>query len=184
MGVEPDVGSVTLVRWPQQDDLRRRLQQFARPRLLVIDPGTPVPTVVDRLEDWAFAGAGSEELRLRAEALAARAQLPSADRPYFDDSNLLRFNAKWAALSPAEERVARLLLARFEECVTRDELASDHDGPGPGSLNSTIKRLRRRVTPLGLAVNTVHGRGYVLARSCFSPPTLRLPVEPNRKEDP
>ncbi|HEV8297355.1 MAG TPA: winged helix-turn-helix domain-containing protein, partial [Acidimicrobiales bacterium] len=79
---------------------------------------------------------------------------------------LLRYDGKWVALSPVQARVISVLISRFRGSVTSyDELraaAWDTAAPSPGALTAIIKRLRRRIRPLGLDVLTVRLRGYVL----------------------
>jgi DNA-binding response OmpR family regulator len=104
------------------------------------------------------------------EALIAAAYSPSSfegiDAPVLDEDGLLRFGGRWVALTPVQARVAALLLDRFGATVTtHEELrvaawgASDRS---PQALTTLVKRLRRRVEPLGLDVRTVRLRGYVL----------------------
>jgi two-component system response regulator MprA len=72
----------------------------------------------------------------------------------------------WVALPPIEQR----LLARLADdagCVVRRaalEAATWPDGrpAHPRALDGVVKRLRRRLRPLGLAIHTVAGRGLLL----------------------
>jgi hypothetical protein len=168
--VEGLTAGVAVLPWPDGEERRQLLHRLRRPRLLLIAPGQAIPIIVDRLEDWAFTTAASTELEVRVEALAARARLPVDARPYFDESDLLRFDGRWVAVPPAEYRILRLLVDRFEECVPRLALEAHALTPGACSLNSTVKRLRDRLAPLGLTIGTVHGRGYALGRRPFDAP--------------
>jgi DNA-binding winged helix-turn-helix (wHTH) protein len=88
------------------------------------------------------------------------------DAPILDDDGLLRFGGRWVALTPVQSRVVTLLLDRFGETVTTyDELRTAAWGAttrSPQALATLVKRLRRRIEPIGLDVLTVRLRGYVL----------------------
>jgi DNA-binding winged helix-turn-helix (wHTH) protein len=88
------------------------------------------------------------------------------DAPVLDEDGLLRFGGRWVALSPAQASVVTLLLARFGGGVTtHEELRATAWGTKPHSphaLTTLVKRLRRRIEPLGLDVLSVRLRGYVL----------------------
>jgi len=64
---------VALVRWPEDDATRRRLQAARMPRLLVVAPGEPPPVAADDLEDWIRLPLDEEEYRVRVTTLQARA---------------------------------------------------------------------------------------------------------------
>jgi DNA-binding winged helix-turn-helix (wHTH) protein len=65
-----------------------------------------------------------------------------------------------------QARVVALLLDRFGDTVTTyDELRAAAWGAtvrSPQALATLVKRLRRRIEPIGLDVLTVRLRGYVL----------------------
>jgi DNA-binding winged helix-turn-helix (wHTH) protein len=89
-----------------------------------------------------------------------------ADAPVIDDDGLLRFGGRWVALSPVQTRVAGVLLDRFDDGVaTYDELrvaAWGTTSRSPHALATLVKRLRRRIDPIGLGVITVRRHGYQL----------------------
>ena len=69
-------------------------------------------------------------------------------------------------LPPLEARLMAVLLDDFGQGVpTGDLLAGGWGGarPGTGALRVHILRLRRRIAPLGLAIHTLPGRGYLLS---------------------
>jgi len=165
------VPAVAVLHWPSEASLRAHLQRLGRPRLLLIEPTGPVPSLVDRYEDWVLATADDHEVELRIDALARRLAGAPDELPTLEDGDLLRFEGGWVALSPTETKVVRVLLDRFDRCVTRATLeALVGAAPGSSSLNSVVKRLRTRISPLGLTVNNVHGRGYVLSNRSFDRP--------------
>lgn len=166
---------VALVRWPAEESVRRFLAAASRPRLLLVDRGAPVPVADDGLEDWVFSSADAEEVRLRCEALAQRAAAGRPGRPQLDDGGLLWHEGRWVSLSPSEERLARALLERYERCVSREVLVAAGGCIGHCSLNSSIKRLRARVAVVGLAISTVHGKGYALSSQPLLPPVVAGP---------
>jgi two-component system, OmpR family, response regulator len=87
---------------------------------------------------------------------------------WLDEDGLLHAGAEWVALSDTEWRLVALMLDHRDHLVTRHELA---EAAWPGrivqdtTLNVTMKRVRRRLAPLGLTVTTVRGRGFVLSAS-------------------
>ena len=160
--------TVVSVRWPSETARRDELARLDQPRLLVLDDGALPPEDLDPFEDWVLGTTDPHEVELRAEVLARRAERSRRPRPALGDDDILRFGGAWVALSPRERRVTGLLVDHFESCVSRAALArADGDEAGRASLNSVIKRLRLRLAPLGLTVNNVHGRGYVLADRAF-----------------
>ena len=106
----------------------------------------------------------------RADDLIASAFTPAnfddMNAPVLDEDALLRFSGRWVALSPVQARIVSVLLERFDErVVTHDELRTAAWGVAPRSpyaLATLVKRLRRRIEPIGLDVLTVRSRGYVL----------------------
>jgi len=86
--------------------------------------------------------------------------------PEIDEYGLLRYGGAWVALSPKEEPVVRALLVGWPRVVSRQQLlATGWPGRAPGTttaLDKVIGRLRRRLTPLGLAIDTVRSRGLIL----------------------
>ena len=88
------------------------------------------------------------------------------DRPWLDPDGLLRHRDRWVAVSPNEEAVLRPLLDRWGQLVSRTSLAASvwPDATASSrSLNTLVARLRKRVGPLGLTIETIRARGFVLA---------------------
>ena len=156
---------VVLVRWPVETDRRATLAVLGAPRLLLVEHGTALPTVVDSLEDWIWVPADEAEVQARLATLSARANNASARLPTLDEAGVLRHGGSWTSLPPVESRLAAALLNRYDAVVSRQTLAIaawPHGQPGRNALDVHMLRLRRRVEPIGLAIKTVRSRGYLL----------------------
>ncbi len=159
---------VALVRWPREAERRDRLRQAGAPRLLLVDDGHPAPVTGDCLEDWVRVRAPQEDVQVRLAALAARHHVHAGQVPELDADGVLRFAAGWVALPPVEARLTAALLERFGAVVSRAALARagwPQGAPGRNALDVHVVRLRRRLTPVGLAIRTVRSRGYLLEAS-------------------
>ncbi len=158
---------VVLVRWPVEVLRRDRLAAEGLPRLLLVEDCAEPPTGVDPLEDWVRVPASEIDVEVRMATLAARAR--SAAAPQLDADGVLRFGSLWVSLPPVEARLTRALLERFGAVVSRENLsrAGWPDGaPGRNALDVHVLRLRRRLTPVRLAIRTVRSRGYLLEGRC------------------
>jgi DNA-binding response OmpR family regulator len=159
---------VVLVRWPSDDATRERLREAGVPRVLLVEGGAPPPSISDELEDWIRVPADEVDLHARVDALERRARARQPDLPDLDDDGVLRFNGGWVPLPPVEARLTAALIDRCGAVVSRDALgrAGWPDGaPGRNALDVHVLRLRRRLSPLGLAIRTVRSRGYLLERA-------------------
>jgi DNA-binding response OmpR family regulator len=159
---------VVLVRWPSDELARARLREDRVPRVLLVEGGAPPPAVVDELEDWIRVPADEVDLHARVDALERRARAGGGDPPSLDEHGVLRCGGGWVPLPPVEARLTAALLERAGAVVSRDALgrAGWPDGaPGRNALDVHVLRLRRRLTPLGLAIRTVRSRGYLLERT-------------------
>jgi DNA-binding winged helix-turn-helix (wHTH) protein len=110
----------------------------------------------------ASTGAGSTDTR------------PGDDHPWLDPDGLLRRGSRWVAVSPHEEEVLRLLLARWGRMVPRASLAAAvwPDGAiSDRALNTLMGRLRKRLEPLDLTIETIRARGFLLASGRDPAPT-------------
>jgi DNA-binding winged helix-turn-helix (wHTH) protein len=93
---------------------------------------------------------------------------PGDDHPWLDPDGLLRRGDRWVAVSPHEEAVLHLLLARWGRMVPRASLSDAVWPDGSASsraLNTLVGRLRKRLDPLGLTIETIRARGFLLAYS-------------------
>ena len=88
----------------------------------------------------------------------------SSDMPELDADGLLRYQGRWVATSKQEELALRPLLTRWRRTVTPRSLAeATWSGEvAPTALRSLVRRLRRRVEPLGLTIHTIRARGFIL----------------------
>jgi DNA-binding response OmpR family regulator len=159
---------VVLVRWPVEAARRDELMREGRPRLLLLEDGVdPPPTPPDDLEDWIRVPAAEVDLRARVDALRHRAEARIDPAPALDDDGVLRLGDQWVSLPPVEARLTAALLDRYGAVVSRDALARagwPAGAPGRNALDVHMLRLRRRLSPLALAIRTVRSRGYLLER--------------------
>jgi DNA-binding winged helix-turn-helix (wHTH) protein len=158
---------VALVHWPAEQDRREELRRAGQPRLLLVERGAP-PIPTDELEDWIRLPADDLDLRVRVEALRRRTGSDAGTVPVLDDDGVLRLGDRWVSLPPVEARLTAALLERFGAVVSRDALARSGwpgGSPGRNALDVHVLRLRRRLSPLRLAIRTVRSRGYLLERA-------------------
>jgi two-component system OmpR family response regulator len=161
---EAAAGAVRLVRWPEERDLLERLRAEGTPRLLLVRPPAPAPEVMECEEDWVRLPADDGDVRARVLALAARSSRHRPG-PLVGSDGRLRYGTNWIALSPIEHRLARALAERFGEVVHTQRLASaawPDEAINEGALRVHLTRLRRRLRGIGLEVQNVRGRGYLM----------------------
>jgi hypothetical protein len=159
---------VVLVRWPNDAATRDRLSAAGVPRLLLVEGDERPPAVIDELEDWIRVPADEVDLHARVDALDRRSRARRPAVPVLDDDGVLRVGGSWVPLPPVEARLTGALLERFGAVVSRDALARagwPEGSPGRNALDVHVLRLRRRLSPLGLAIRTVRARGYLLEAS-------------------
>ena len=122
----------------------------------------------DDLEDWIRTPAADGDLRARVEGLRRRSEARTEPCPALDEDGVLRLAERWVSLPPVEARLTAALLERFGAVVSRDSLARagwPAGAPGRNALDVHMLRLRRRLSPLALAIRTVRSRGYLLERA-------------------
>lgn len=162
---------VVLVRYPTEERRLADLRKDGRPRLVLVENDVAAPVSADPCEDWIRMPAREADLRARVTGLGLRAAANQVRAsPTLDDDGVLRFAGTLVTLPPVEARLARALLARMGSVVTRDALTLagwpngiDRDRPnGRNALDVHVLRLRRRLTPAGLAIRTVRSRGYLI----------------------
>lgn len=161
-----------MLRWPEEDERRESLSLTGGLRLLLVPDGQEPPAVADCLEDWIRIPAAENEVRARVDALAMRAQahvpdghLASNGSPAIDGFGVLRHGSAWVALPPLEARLTEALLERLGTVTSRELLVRagwPSAAPGRNALDVHVLRLRRRLTPVGLAIRTVRSRGYLM----------------------
>lgn len=134
---------------------------------MLLEDGAPPPPTADDLEDWIRVPAGEEDLRARVDGLRRRVEARVHPSPVLDDDGVLRLGDRWVSLPPVEARLTAALLDRYGAVVSRDALARagwPTGAPGRNALDVHMLRLRRRLSPLALAIRTVRSRGYLLER--------------------
>jgi DNA-binding response OmpR family regulator len=159
---------VVLVRWPSDEVTLTRLRADRVPRVLLVEGGAPPPSILDELEDWIRVPADEVDLHARVDAMERRARARTTDVPDLDDDGVLRFGGGWVPLPPVEARLTGALIERCGAVVSRDALGRagwPEGAPGRNALDVHVLRLRRRLSPLGLAIRTVRSRGYLLERA-------------------
>lgn len=160
-----DTRDIHVLRWPAEALRREHLRSLGVSRLLIVEHGSTPPECWDILEDWVRPPVPREDLQARIDTLRQRAHahLP----PHIDKDGLLYRGRLSVAVSPAEAALLDLLIANFGSLVPREDLGaqlSNADTPTTrNALDLHIKRLRKRITPLGLVIHTAWGRGYLLS---------------------
>jgi len=157
--------NVELVQWPSDEQRLSQLRRDGLPRLVLVPQGTAPPLSADVLEDWVRLPADEEDIRSRVRVLSDRASGVGARVPELDENGLLRVGTRWVSLPPVEHRLVVVMLDRYRAVVSREALARagwPEGIPGRNVLDVHIVRLRRRLAPLGLAIQTVRSRGYLL----------------------
>jgi DNA-binding winged helix-turn-helix (wHTH) protein len=161
-------------------------------RLLVVEGGVQAPICSDVREDWVRAPVSDDDLRARIAALRVKAEAHRL--PQVDPHGLLRFGGRSTTVSRTETDLLECLVRQFGTLVPRATLREClPERPGGVSRNALdlhIMRVRRRIEPLGLAIRTVWGRGYVLeaaeAQTGVAPrsPVATHPAESGRNGSP
>jgi DNA-binding winged helix-turn-helix (wHTH) protein len=100
-------------------------------------------------------------------SIGGDAAVVGPDSIWLDDGGLLHVGTAWVALPDIEWRLVETLITNLGHVVPRSRLIAtvwpDREVM-PATLGVTIKRVRRRLAPLGLEITTVRGRGFVLSR--------------------
>jgi DNA-binding response OmpR family regulator len=159
-----DHDEVKLVRWPVERDRLRDYRRTGVPRLLVVEAGAQPPVCSDVVEDWVRTPVSPDDVAVRIASLRARRR--SMRRPRVDPTGVLRVGDRSVPLSPTETELLGELVGNYgamtsTRALTR-RLTDQSPASGANALHTHIKRIRRRIGPLGLAIRTVWGRGYLL----------------------
>jgi hypothetical protein len=155
---------VNILRWPSEEGRRELCREHGLLRLLVVERNHEPPVCADIREDWIRTPATNEDLQARIAMLRARGGVNPL--PQLDQDGILRMGPLSVAVSPSEAQLIEVLIRRFGRTAAREELRAclSEDGreASRNALDLHIKRIRRRVRPLGLGIRTAWGRGYVL----------------------
>jgi len=157
---------VALVRWPADEQERRRLCEVGAPRLLVVHPDDDPPQTWDELEDWVREPLDAEEVRARSRTLARR-RLASEPLIVLNSSGVCRVGEQSVIVTPFEQAMLDVLVERVGEPVSRDEVQAAYvraGGDGRG-FRTALARLRRRLAPLGVQVHSLSSRALMLERA-------------------
>jgi hypothetical protein len=157
---------VTDVHWPADAAQRAELAGAGRPRLLIVAEGQEPPVTADPLEDWVRPSADAVEVYVRRDRLRRRAaaRAPAA----IDADGLLHRGDRWVALSPGELAALTALMSQPGYMVARADLAAavgmdaSEVDEKTRTLDNVVRRVRKRIAPLGMAVCVVRGAGFLL----------------------
>ncbi|MFL6204599.1 MAG: hypothetical protein ACJ739_04540 [Acidimicrobiales bacterium] len=164
----PPPMDVSVLRWPQDAQLREHLVASCQPRILLVDDGHRPPALADDLEDWLRTPVDAAELDARGRELHRRALDRAVERPWIDDQDLLRVGHRWIDLTPTQAPVVRLLVEHLERVVRYDDIGAAYERAGGSShapsLRTMLTRISGRVRPVGLELITVRQRGVLLSQ--------------------
>jgi Transcriptional regulatory protein, C terminal len=157
---------VTDLHWPADAARRAELAGEGQPRLLIVAEGEEPPITADPLEDWVRPSADALEFYMRRDRLRRRAaaRAPAS----IDADGLLHRGDRWVALPPGELAALTALMTEPGHMVARADLA---DALGMDAaevdertraLDNVVRRVRKRIAPLGMAVCAVRGTGFLL----------------------
>ena len=160
-----DDDDLVLLRWPDDEQLRRDLATRDVPRLLLVADGTPPPPSLGLCEDWIRLPLDASELLARRAAVLQRATC-AEHGPVLDADGLLWWSDRWVAIPPAQVPVVRLLVDRVRRLVRREELLAAYVERGgsdnPVAFKAVLGRLVKRFAQVGLDLRSLRGRGYLL----------------------
>ncbi|MEU2420749.1 winged helix-turn-helix domain-containing protein [Streptomyces sp. NPDC007851] len=156
---------VKIVRWPAESGKLAHFRTRGLPCLIVVARGARVPELTSTHEDWVRHPVETWELQARVATLRLKATSHGTS-PVVDEDGLLRYGGEVLPLTVSEAEVLRGLLHRRPGLASRTELAERlldaNRSASPNALDLHIMRLRRKVDSIGLAIETVRGRGFLL----------------------
>ena len=153
---------VVVVQWPEHADEAERLDRAGVAHLLLVGADSEPPAIDSCVEDWVRLPTSEDDVRARLVTLRRRAQR-HPPVPTVDSYGQLSYRGANVYLPPIEQRLVELFARRFGKIVTSHELLGVWpDGGAPGSLRVHISRLRKRLAPIGLAIESRQTTGYVL----------------------
>ena len=153
---------VVVLQWPEHAEEAQRLDRVGVAHLLLVEPDAAPPEIQSCVEDWVRLPTREDDVRARLMALRERARR-HPPVPTVDSDGQLSYRGSSVYLPRIEQRLVELLARRFGHIVTNPELlAVWPDGGAPGSLRVHISRLRKRLAPMGLAIESRQTTGYVM----------------------
>jgi hypothetical protein len=162
-GAPVSAGNVRIISWPTDVDALAELVQARTPRLVIVEEGSEPPLGSDCCQDWMWRTGDEREMRLRLRQVELRALAHDHDRPYIDSIGVLHVGLRSIPLSPKERALAAVLLERFNQSVSRDDLVRAAWPNGLSSDNvfaARLRALRSRIAWIGLEVRGSRRRGY------------------------
>lgn len=175
---ETVLGDVRLVRWPAEAHLRDRYHGERLPRILMVESDTPPPVCFDPYEDWVRQPVSRADFEARV--LALRSRVDDQARPTLDSFGVLSYKGRTITVSATQRELLDEFVTRFGGVVPRSHLEYrlEHSQRQStrNSLDLHIMRLRRRIRPLNLVIDTAWKQGYVLnavATTKHTPPPRR-----------
>jgi DNA-binding response OmpR family regulator len=165
---------VKIVRWPSESGKLEGFRMRGLPCLIVVARGARVPELAGAHEDWVRQPVEAWELKTRIASLHLKATSHSAP-PLVDEDGLLRYGGAVLPLTVSEATVLRGLVQRRPGMASRAELAqrllSANRSASRNALDLHMMRLRRKVVSVGLAIETVRGRGFLLKTGAVADPS-------------
>jgi hypothetical protein len=159
---------VSVLCLPRDAEIRRHLATFRQPRILLVDPASEPPPLLDDLEDWLRTPPRPEDLQARSRELHRRAVGHDRPRPTIDEHGLLRVGSAWVDLTPAQTPVVSLLIENLERVVSYSAVGATYEQAGGSShvvsVRTLLARIATRVRPVGLELLTVRKRGVLLTQ--------------------
>jgi hypothetical protein len=157
---------VTDLHWPADAPRRAELAGEGQPRLLIVAEGEEPPISADPLEDWVRPSADALEFYMRRDRLRRRAAVRAPAS--IDADGLLHRGDRWVALPPGELAALSALMTEPGYMVARTDLAAAlgmdaaEADQGTRTLDNVVRRVRKRIAPLGMVVCAVRGAGFLL----------------------
>lgn len=153
---------IVILQWPEHADRAALLARTGVAHLLLVEPDARPPEVESCVEDWIRLPTSDDDIRARLIGLRRRAER-HPPVPTVDADGRLSYRGSSIYLPPIEQRLVDLFARRFGTIVANEELlAVWPEGGAPGSLRVHVSRLRKRLGPMGLAIDSRQGTGYVM----------------------
>lgn len=157
--------------WPADSALLEQLADHRTPLLVLVEDGCEPPIAAECCQDWMWQSGSPHELRLRLRQLSLRALVHERTRPHIDASGMLHVGLRSVHLTTKEQRIAAVLLDRFNERVAAADLLAagwPDRRPPTRMLAPRISVLRRRIAAVALELDGSLREGYVLRPSASS----------------
>lgn len=159
------MGSVAMLRWPDEEARRCELALERTPRLLVVGPTDEAPVLRDDLEDWLRDPPNPSDLVARLSVLSERAERVRA-QPRLDADGLLWAGRSWVVIPDTQLCVVRLLLDHPNELVSTAAITATYVHHGSSghraSVRTMLNRVVARFAAVGLELHLVRGKGALL----------------------